>query len=95
MADNYVVGFPDVTADNWLGIDGDEYIKLEDPWDAMPINQQSSQDAYNAVLAHAGCSFPNRDAVDARIIEEVCTGTATYGNNGIIDNPSDVGAGRP
>ena len=34
---------------------------------------------------------PNRDLVDARIIEEVRNGTATYGNNGIIDTPSDVG----
>jgi hypothetical protein len=29
--------------------------------------------------------------VDQRIIEEVRTGTATHGNNGIITRPSDVG----
>jgi len=44
-----------------------------------------------AVLAHAGCSKPNRDNIDRRIIEEVRNGTATYGNNGIITTPSDVG----
>jgi hypothetical protein len=91
VADNVVVGYPAVTADNWQGIDGNNYIKLNAPWDAMPINQESPQDAYNAVLAHAGCSLSNRDAVDARIIEEVRNGTATYGNNGIITTPSDVG----
>jgi len=91
VADNVVVGYPAVTADNWQGIDGSNYIKLNAPWDAMPINQESPQDAYNAVLAHAGCSFPNRDAVDARIIEEVRNGTASYGKNGIIAKPSDVG----
>jgi pectate lyase len=57
----------------------------------MPINQQTAQDAYTAVLAHAGCSKPNRDSVDARIVQEVATGTTTYGNNGIITTPADVG----
>ncbi len=91
VADNYVDGYPAVTADNWQGIDGSNYIKLNAPWDAMPINQQTPEDAYHAVLAHAGCSLPNRDAVDARIIEEVRNGTATYGNNGIITRPGEVG----
>jgi pectate lyase len=91
VTDNYVEGFPNVTADNWLGIDGTKYIKLNAPWDAMLINQESPQDAYLAVLAHAGCSKPNRDTIDQRIIEEVRNGTATYGNNGIITTPSDVG----
>ncbi|MHC4518034.1 MAG: pectate lyase family protein [Planctomycetota bacterium] len=90
-ADNYVHGFPDVTADNWLGVDSTEYAKLSAPWDAMPIDQESPQDAYDAVLAHAGCSRPNRDSIDSRIVEEVRNGTATYGDNGIITTPSDVG----
>ncbi|MHC4581924.1 MAG: pectate lyase family protein [Planctomycetota bacterium] len=91
VAGNYVDGYPAVTADNWLGIDGDSYNRMSEPWDAMPTNQESPQDAYNAVLAHAGCSKPNRDSIDRRIIEEVRNGTATYGNNGIITTPSDVG----
>jgi pectate lyase len=91
VADNYVHGFPDVTANNWLGIDGTEYKKLSAPWEALPINQESPQDAYNAVLAHAGCSEPKRDLIDRRIVEEVRHGTATHGNNGIITAPSDVG----
>jgi len=90
-AGNYVNGYPAVTADNWQGVDGSNYIKLNAPWDAMAINQQTAAEAYQAVLDYAGCSLPKRDAVDARIIEEVRTGTATYGNNGIIDSPGDVG----
>jgi hypothetical protein len=35
--------------------------------------------------------LPARDPIDARIIEEVRKGTATQGNNGIIDTPDDVG----
>ena len=91
VADNYVNGYPEVTANNWLGISGSLYNKLSAPWDAMPINQESPADACNAVLAHAGCSKPNRDAIDSRIVQEVANGTATYGNNGIVTYPSDVG----
>ncbi len=91
VADNFVAGYPAVTADNWLGVDGSEYIQLGEPWPAMPINQQTAQDAYTTVLAHVGTSVPSRDSVDTRIIQEVSTGTTTYGNNGIISNPSDVG----
>ena len=57
----------------------------------MAINQQTPEAAYRAVLAHAGCSKPNRDSVDGRIIEEVRKGTATCGKDGIITTPSDVG----
>jgi len=88
---NYVNGYPSVTADNWKGIDGSSYIKLSAPWPAMAINQQTAEEAYQSVLDQAGCSLPARDAVDTRIMDEVRTGTANYGNNGIIDVPSDVG----
>lgn len=91
VADNYVDGFPDVTANNWQGIDGSNYCKFNMPWDAMPIDQQTPENAYQAVLDHAGCSLPSRDTVDERIMEEVRNGTATYGTNGIITTPSDVG----
>jgi hypothetical protein len=57
----------------------------------MPIHQQTPNDAYLAVLDHAGCSLPRRDSIDARIIEEVRNGNATYGKNGIINTPDDVG----
>jgi pectate lyase len=91
VADNYVDGFPDVTANNWLGIDGELYTKMDAPWDAMPINQQTPAAAFQSVLEHAGCSLPNRDTVDQRLAEEARTGTATHGNNGIITTPADVG----
>jgi pectate lyase len=91
VAENYIDGFPQVTADNWLGVDGDSFTKLIAPWKAMLIHQQSPKDAYLAVLEHAGCSLPRRDPIDARIIEEVRNGTAAHGNNGIINTPEDVG----
>jgi pectate lyase len=91
VADNYVAGSPEVTADNWLGVDGNAFTRLAAPWEAVPIRQQSAKEAYLAVLDQAGCSLPRRDATDARIIEEVRNGTATHGRNGIITTPDDVG----
>ena len=91
VAENYVDGSPKVTTDNWLGVGGKSFTKLAAPWEAMPIHQQSPKDAYLAVLEQAGCSLPRRDSIDARIIEEVRNGTATYGKSGIIDRPDDVG----
>jgi len=58
-----------------------------------PVKTETAQDAFNSVLAGAG-AFP-RDSVDARIVQEARTGTASgsgaAGKPGIIDNPSAVG----
>jgi pectate lyase len=99
---NYVDGFPDVTADNWKGGVQPRRLALDlyrsDKEFAAPaIKMQSAKDAYETVLRTAGCVLPKRDALDARIIEEVRTGTAKYGKsfdgggNGIIDSQEDVG----
>jgi hypothetical protein len=42
------------------------------------------------VLQQAGASL-KRDAIDRCIIEEVCKGSFTYGDTGIIDSQSQVG----
>jgi hypothetical protein len=92
LSDNFVVGYPAVTADNWKGFGSSaSYFRLNEPWDAMPINQQTAEEAYQSVLDQAGCSLPKRDKVDADIMDDVLQGTAKYGNKGIIDSPSDVG----
>ena len=91
VASNFVEGFPEVTGDNWLGMAGDSFAQLAEPWDALSIHQESAQEAYLTVLDDAGCSLPARDAVDRRIIKAVRNGTASHGSNGIIDTPDDVG----
>jgi hypothetical protein len=98
VAGNYVVGNPTVTADNWnggvnpAGGSGDiPLVKLEVPWPAMAINEQTAEEAYLSVLSHVGCSKPVRDSLDARLVNEVSTGTATYGLNGVIESQSEVG----
>ena len=102
IADNVLVGSPEVTADNWKGVfpqsDGNPMdldaipgLKLDKPSVFMPINQETAEDAYQAVLDHAGCSLPKRDAIDTRIIQEVRTGTATKGDNGYVKSPRIAG----
>jgi pectate lyase len=104
VTDNYMEGNPKVTADNWAGgvqpQGGDAHIqvvKLAVPWKAMPIRQQTAEEAYRLVLQHAGASLPKRDSIDARIVEEVRTGTARFGETygggrkGIINSQTAVG----
>ncbi|WP_224772907.1 pectate lyase family protein [Pelagicoccus enzymogenes] len=105
VADNVIEGSPSVTRDNWSGVRGDSYVKLDQPWGAMPINQQTAADAYVSVLQYAGATLPKRDPIDTRIVEEARTGTATFEGIyktvkkvadpsktvGIIDSQNDVG----
>jgi len=103
VAENFVVGNSEVTADNWAGgVQFDdvrseaqlkaliEKVRATGPIPAVPITQQGAEQAYELVLAEAGASLPKRDPVDTRIINIVRTGKPTY-KNGIIDIPSDVG----
>jgi hypothetical protein len=92
VSDNFVEGSPTVTANNLLGVTKtSSAYRLNEPWPAMEIDQQTAEEAFQSVLDHAGCSLPTRDRVDADIIDDVLHGTAKYGNKGIIDSPSDVG----
>lgn len=105
VAGNYVYGNTATTADNSLGIDpegGTSERSLCQSTTSLPVattypvTTQTAQDAFDSVLADAGCSLV-RDSVDTRIIEEVRTGTATYGGQtgeglGIIDSQETVGS---
>ena len=101
IADNLVVGAPDVTADNWLGVHPAKDLPLErlradGPFEIAPVRTDSAALAYRRVLDHVGAILPHRDAHDARIIKEVASGTATYGGtygegSGIIDSQKTVG----
>ncbi|WP_055562961.1 hypothetical protein [Hymenobacter sp. AT01-02] len=110
-AGNYVEGYPAVTANNWTGIRLHHYPetaanfarfkqRTETP-NLAPITTQPAEAAYRTVLAGVGATVPVRDAVDARIVKETRTGTATgsspggsatYGlHQGIIDSQEDIG----
>ncbi|MGV3541508.1 MAG: FlgD immunoglobulin-like domain containing protein [Rufibacter sp.] len=101
---NYVHNNATATADNWNG--GVNYdsslpsaqranVRLQEPIEYHMATTHTAQEAYEAVLSQVGASL-KRDAVDTRIVNEVRTGTATYGGaygagKGIIDTQGTVG----
>ncbi|HUR58251.1 MAG TPA: hypothetical protein VM029_11115, partial [Opitutaceae bacterium] len=101
---NFVHGSPAITADNWKGgidfaPDGEateQTLRVRAAYVVGPVKTEPATAAYEAALARAGCSL-SRDAVDARIIEEIRTGTAKFGETykgggkGIIDSQAAVG----
>lgn len=103
IAGNYVDGYPEVTADNWNGgvqrvsAEEMEYIRMHEPFDAPALpSEETAEEAFESVLANAGAILPRRDTLDARIVHEVRTGTATFGGSygsgsGIIDTQEEVG----
>jgi len=100
IADNYVNGYPEITADNWNGgVQGDadkETIRVDKPFPAAVVATQTAAEAYRLVLAQVGAILPKRGPLDTRIIQEVRTGTTTYGGvwgegKGIIDSQETVG----
>jgi hypothetical protein len=99
VADNFIFGFPEVTANNWAGgVQGNfwKQARVDSPHAFAPVATHAAERAYELVLANAGAVLPKRDAVDARIIEEVRTGAATFGGTwgagtGIIDSQKQVG----
>jgi pectate lyase len=97
--DNFVYGFPEITADNWAGgVQGKfrHSVRVDAPHPSAPVTTQTAEEAYKLVLANVGAVLPKRDSVDSRIIQEVKSGTATYGGirgagSGIIDSQTQVG----
>ncbi len=76
---NYVDGSNEVTSNNWLGVrmgdnkrgDDPALAKANAPFAIVPVTTQQAKDAYELVLKQVGCSLPNRDTLDARIINDV------------------------
>ena len=104
MSGNIMEGNVNMTADNFLGLDRSRYpaesrpaMQSSAPFEVpYPVATETAEDAYLSVLERAG-AFP-RDAVDARIVNEVrtgvVTGSGTFSNGavlGFIDDPDVVG----
>jgi hypothetical protein len=87
---NYVVGSPEVTANNWDGgvqienksfDDAKEYLELieqKKPFPMAHVTIMNAEEAYNFVLNNVGATLPKRDTVDERIINYVKTGEIPY-----------------
>ncbi len=70
-------------------------LKRKTPVATDEITTHTADEALNKVLSYAGCVL-QRDAIDARIVDETRNGTVTFygaksGKPGIIDSQSDLG----
>lgn len=85
---NKVIGFPEVTEDNWAGgvqpagiSDQDKIrniFKVDTPFKYNnPQKVMTADESYEYVLANVGATLPRRDAVDERIVKNVRTGIPT------------------
>lgn len=94
---NIMEGFPEVTKDNWAGgiqVQNQpdtkgytENIKWNRPFPIdNPFPIMSAEEAYKFVLDNVGATFPKRDIVDQRVIEQIRTGKVYY-TEGL--NPDD------
>ena len=90
---NHVVGFENITKNNWDGgvqCDKPQLAKLDVEISIENnINTTSAEIAFEDVLKNAGASL-HRDAVDERIVRNAKNGTVDY-KNGIIDSQQNVG----
>jgi pectate lyase len=98
---NLVVGSPEVSANNWLGVQPAgvtiDAIRATGPFAVASVTTQPAEAALELVLTQAGATLPRRDPVDARVVKESRAGTAHFGETyegggkGIIDSPKAVG----
>lgn len=80
---NVMVGEPDKTNDNWLGVDGSEVggidnilsdieaVQSDGALEDYDAYTETAETAMNNVLENAGATLPKRDVVDARVVAEV------------------------
>lgn len=92
IRENVFEGNSALTADNSqffepVKIDGQKQIQtLAQPFNVEPVQTTNAAEAYEAVLRMAGATLPRRDAVDARIVNEV-----RRRQGSIIDSQDQVG----
>lgn len=79
---NYVWGFPEVTADNWLGItDHPTATRVDEPINTPEVETRTALEAFDYVLENAGATLPRRDSIDARIVDSIRNGTGRQINS--------------
>jgi formylglycine-generating enzyme required for sulfatase activity len=94
LENNLFFGAPEKSAGNWLMVRkwGDYPGTIKDangvaePFPAPPIALDAPEAAFEKVLAGVGATLPKRDAVDARVVQQIRTGTGR-----IIDSQKEVG----
>lgn len=87
QASNFLDGGGARNADFWqLIAKAKRGNRQPDAYEVAAVQTHSADEAYEAVLATAGATLPRRDAVDARVVEQVRAGTGE-----VIDSQDEVG----
>jgi formylglycine-generating enzyme required for sulfatase activity/pectate lyase len=95
VAGNIIEGRQEADADNWRmmwypGRRREQALRqavgLDQPLPSFPVTTTSADVAYREVLEGCGAVLPQRDSLDAMIVEQIRNGTG-----GIIDSQDDVG----
>ncbi len=80
---NIMEGYPAMTADNWLGVDGSnvggianiradsEFVKTDGMFENYADYTETAGQALESVLNYAGATLPLRDAIDRRLMAEI------------------------
>lgn len=92
---NYVDGNPEITKNNWDGVDVEkgtvnDVRVTSSAFQMVAVNTQSAKDAYESVLKNVGAVLPKRDTLDERIIRDVINRTG-----GLIDVQGNYPHGTP
>ncbi len=92
LSGNVMEGHPDLTLDNWSGIQVSKVgsvanIRSNTEFDYHEVGTEKAGSAFQSVLTYAGATKPKRDKIDARVIGEV-KGTvpiirSVYEKNGV------------
>ncbi|MCA9212476.1 MAG: hypothetical protein KDB27_05395 [Planctomycetales bacterium] len=94
---NVVEGEPALTDDNWNGgVDfqgntNEAKNRQRTVFPFAPVTTHKAPDAYKLVLTDVGANRPARDTIDTRVLQEVKNGTASRGDNGIVDHQAESG----
>jgi pectate lyase len=91
VSDNVLQGDSRATSDNWRLISGKKTdSRMPIPYAVAKVKTQSAEDAYKRILTDCGATRPKRDAVDARIIDQIRNGTGK-----LINSQKQVGGWPP
>jgi pectate lyase len=67
---NIMDDVPDVSRDNWKGVQADRGLESPTPFAAPPVETQSAEAALELILNRAGATLPRRDSVDERAVSD-------------------------
>ena len=96
VENNFIEGYPELSENNWAGAiafeqgTSEQQNRSHESFDQAGYISKDPELIYHEVLDLAGALCPKRDAIDNRIVSEVKSGAATFGN-GIIDKVEQVG----